>query len=49
MGPKYVDMFQYDETTAHITTNHDVFEVPELGGKPRLKGNARVSITCKCF
>ena len=49
LGPKYVDMFQYDVIPADITMSHDVFEVPELAGKPLLKGNTGVSITCKCF
>ena len=34
LGPKYVDKFQYDVIPADITTSHDVFEVPELAGKP---------------
>ena len=42
LGPKYVDMFQYDVIPANSTTNHDVFEVPELAGKPLLKGNTGV-------
>ena len=49
LGPKDVDMFQYDVIPADISTNHDVFEVPELAGKPLLKGNTGVSITCRYF
>ena len=44
LGPKYVDMFQYDVIPADVATNHDVFEVTELAGKPLLKGNTGVSL-----
>ena len=36
LGPKYVDMFQYDVIPADVATSHDVFGVPELAGKPLL-------------
>ena len=44
LWPKYVDMLQYDVIPADSTMNHEVFEVPELAGKPRLKGNTGVSL-----
>ena len=44
LGPKYVDMFRYDVIPADFSTNHDVFEVTELAGKPLLKGNTGVSL-----